>query len=70
MSLISQNPVLMFGITVDKHFLPKPAQDLIKSHEFNKVPLINGINNDECGWLVPAVSKHVHSLGIRDFKHR
>ncbi|XP_031431606.1 fatty acyl-CoA hydrolase precursor, medium chain-like [Clupea harengus] len=51
---ITENPFLMFGITVDKHFLPKPAQDLMKSHEFNKVPLINGINNDECGWLVPA----------------
>ncbi|XP_062383631.1 cocaine esterase-like [Sardina pilchardus] len=48
------NQALMFLVTVDGHFLTKPLEDLFKSHEFRKVPLINGINNDEWGWLMPS----------------
>ena len=70
MSFISQDIGWIYGVTKDGHFMPKNVKDIFKAQEFSKVPLINGINNDECGWLVPAVSKHVHSLGIRDFKHR
>lgn len=44
-----------FGVTVDGQFLPKPAAELLQSHQFNKVPLINGITNDECGYMLPNV---------------
>ena len=50
--------------------MPKNVKDIFESWEFDKVPLINGVTDDDCGWLMPEVSKHVHSLGIRDFKHR
>ena len=52
-----QNKQLIFGVVKDGHFLPKQVADLLESHEFNKVPLINGINNHECGWLLPSVSE-------------
>jgi len=40
---------------VDGQFLPKSAADLLQSHQFNKVPLITGITNDECGYMLPNV---------------
>lgn len=40
---------------MDGQFLPKPAAELLQSHQFNKVPLINGITNDECGYMLPNV---------------
>ncbi|KAL2084153.1 hypothetical protein ACEWY4_019671 [Coilia grayii] len=49
---IAESVTLMFMVTVDGHFLPKPVGDLLKSHEFNKSPLINGVNNDEGGFLL------------------
>ncbi|XP_062395035.1 fatty acyl-CoA hydrolase precursor, medium chain-like isoform X2 [Sardina pilchardus] len=50
---LALNRELMFLVTVDGHFLPKPVEDLFKSHKFSKVPLINGMNSDEFGWLGP-----------------
>lgn len=52
---IAQMKELLFGVTVDGHFLPKSATELFKSHKFNKVPLINGITSDEFGWLLPKL---------------
>ncbi|KAL2093730.1 hypothetical protein ACEWY4_011042 [Coilia grayii] len=49
-----ENPHLVFGVVTDGHLLPKPVLDLLKSQEFNKVPLMNGFNNHECGWLLPT----------------
>ncbi|XP_031421249.1 carboxylesterase 5A-like [Clupea harengus] len=49
-----ENKQLVFGVVKDGHILPKQVADLLESHEFNKVPLINGINNHECGWLLPS----------------
>ncbi|XP_031431607.1 cocaine esterase-like [Clupea harengus] len=46
----------IYGVTKDGHFMPKNVKDIFKAQEFSKVPLINGINNDECGWLLPAAS--------------
>jgi len=40
---------------VDGQFLPKSAADLLQSHQFYKVPLITGITNDECGYMLPNV---------------
>lgn len=53
--LKQEHPVFRFGVTVDGQFLPKPAAELLQSHQFNKVPLINGITNDECGYMLPNV---------------
>ncbi len=48
--------MVRFGVTVDGRFLPKPAEELLQSQQFNKVPLITGITNDECGYLLPSVN--------------
>ncbi|XP_062403198.1 fatty acyl-CoA hydrolase precursor, medium chain-like [Sardina pilchardus] len=44
---------VFFGVVTDGYFLPKPIPDLLNSHEFNKVPLINGVTNHEYGWGLP-----------------
>ncbi|XP_056108139.1 fatty acyl-CoA hydrolase precursor, medium chain [Rhinichthys klamathensis goyatoka] len=54
LTIAKEHPVLLFGVTVDGHFLPNPAADLLQSHQFNKVPLITGITNDECGYMLPS----------------
>ncbi|XP_012860629.3 cocaine esterase [Echinops telfairi] len=38
---------------VDGAFLPKHPQELLASRDFQPVPSIIGINNDEYGWLIP-----------------
>ncbi|KAL1247761.1 hypothetical protein QQF64_023137 [Cirrhinus molitorella] len=48
-----EHPMLRFGVTTDGRFLPKPAAELLQSQQFNKVPLITGITNDECGFMLP-----------------
>ncbi len=53
--LKQEHPMVNFGVTVDGRFLPKPAEELLQSQQFNKVPLIMGITNDECGYLLPNV---------------
>lgn len=55
-SLISQHKELIFMVTIDGKFIPKPLDDLFRSHKFSKVPVINGITSDECGLLMPKVS--------------
>lgn len=46
-----------FGVTTDGQFLPKSAEELLQSHNFNKVPLMTGVTNDECGYMLPEVKK-------------
>ncbi|CAM4735064.1 unnamed protein product [Leuciscus chuanchicus] len=53
LTIAKEHPELHFGVTVDGHFLPNPAADLLQSHQFTKVPLITGITNDECGYMLP-----------------
>ncbi|XP_075392990.1 cocaine esterase [Tenrec ecaudatus] len=38
---------------VDGAFLPKHPQELLASSDFQPVPSIIGINNDEFGWVIP-----------------
>lgn len=38
---------------VDGVFLPKHPQELLASADFRPVPSIIGVNNDECGWIIP-----------------
>ncbi|XDV52665.1 hypothetical protein PO909_021367 [Leuciscus waleckii] len=53
LTIAKEHPEFRFGVTVDGHFLPNPAADLLQSHQFTKVPLITGITNDECGYMLP-----------------
>uniref|UniRef100_A0A672GAF3 Carboxylesterase type B domain-containing protein n=1 Tax=Salarias fasciatus TaxID=181472 RepID=A0A672GAF3_SALFA len=40
----------------DGHFLTKPVNELLQSHEILTVPFMIGVNNDEMGWMLPDVS--------------
>ncbi|KAM5134239.1 cocaine esterase-like isoform 1-T1 [Callospermophilus lateralis] len=40
---------------VDGAFLPRHPQELLASADFQPVPSIIGVNNDEYGWLLPMV---------------
>ncbi|XP_029952401.1 LOW QUALITY PROTEIN: fatty acyl-CoA hydrolase precursor, medium chain-like [Salarias fasciatus] len=37
----------------DGHFLTKPVNELLQSHEILTVPFMIGVNNDEMGWMLP-----------------
>lgn len=62
--LILQNTGWIYGPTIDGHFLPKNVKNILDSQQFNKVPLMNGVNSDECGWLMTVVSESIHFLNI------
>ncbi|KAG5274060.1 hypothetical protein AALO_G00158710 [Alosa alosa] len=49
-----EHPMARFQVVYDGFFLQKAVPDLLKSHEFQKVPLMNGVNNHECGWMLPS----------------
>lgn len=40
---------------VDGTFLPRHPQELLASTDFQPVPSIIGVNNDEFGWLIPSM---------------
>ncbi|KAM6223768.1 cocaine esterase-like [Rhynchocyon petersi] len=40
---------------VDGAFLPRHPQEILASDDFQPVPSIIGVNNDEYGWLIPKV---------------
>lgn len=57
--------MLMFMVTVDGHFLTKNVDDLFKSHQIHKIPFMNGVNNDEGGYLIAQVRfVHRHILYV------
>uniref|UniRef100_A0A8C9PYP2 Carboxylic ester hydrolase n=1 Tax=Spermophilus dauricus TaxID=99837 RepID=A0A8C9PYP2_SPEDA len=41
------------GTVVDGAFLPRHPQELLASADFQPVPSIIGVNNDEYGWIIP-----------------
>ncbi|XP_040592504.1 pyrethroid hydrolase Ces2e-like [Mesocricetus auratus] len=45
----------MIPAVVDGAFLPRHPQELLGSADFDPVPSIIGINNDEYGWLLPTI---------------
>lgn len=49
--------MLRFGVTVDGQFLPKSVDELLQSHQFNKVPLITGVTDDDGGYTLPNVKE-------------
>ncbi|XP_016325035.1 fatty acyl-CoA hydrolase precursor, medium chain isoform X2 [Sinocyclocheilus anshuiensis] len=54
LTLLKEHPMVHFGVTMDGWFLPKPVEELLQSQQFNKVPLITGITNDESGYMLPS----------------
>lgn len=49
-------------VNVDGHFLTKPVDELFQKHEVLTVPFMTGVNNDEGGWLLSAVSVNAKLL--------
>uniref|UniRef100_A0A8D2DZV8 Carboxylic ester hydrolase n=1 Tax=Sciurus vulgaris TaxID=55149 RepID=A0A8D2DZV8_SCIVU len=49
---------------VDGVFLPRHPQELLTSADFQPVPSIIGVNNDEYGWVIPSVRHSSESLGV------
>uniref|UniRef100_A0A8C2UVP9 Acylcarnitine hydrolase-like n=1 Tax=Chinchilla lanigera TaxID=34839 RepID=A0A8C2UVP9_CHILA len=41
---------------VDGAFLPRHPQELLASADFQPVPSIIGVNNNEYGWIIPMIS--------------
>ncbi|TRY99241.1 hypothetical protein DNTS_017485, partial [Danionella cerebrum] len=69
LTISTENPLLRFGVTVDGHFIPKPVDELLQSHEFSKVPLMTGITNDECGFLLPnfvSSPEWIHGMDLEE----
>ncbi|KAG9352614.1 hypothetical protein JZ751_021028 [Albula glossodonta] len=44
--------MFQFGVSTDGVFLPKSPEQLMKNHEFAKVPFMTGITDLECCWLM------------------
>ncbi|XP_034880920.1 cocaine esterase [Mirounga leonina] len=53
---ISQPFTITPGV-VDGTFLPRHPQELLASADFQPVPSIIGVNNDEYSWLIPSTMK-------------
>ncbi|KAA0724187.1 Cocaine esterase [Triplophysa tibetana] len=53
LKITHENPMFRLGVTTDGQFLPESAEELLQSHKFNKVPLMTGVTNDECGYMLP-----------------
>ncbi|XP_042133464.1 pyrethroid hydrolase Ces2e-like [Peromyscus maniculatus bairdii] len=47
---------------VDGMFLPRHPQELLASADFHPVPSIIGVNNDECGWILPLIFNSSQTL--------
>lgn len=52
---MSPQPFKIIPGVVDGTFLPRHPQELMASADFQPVPSIIGVNNDEYGWLIPMV---------------
>uniref|UniRef100_A0A3Q3KBZ2 Carboxylic ester hydrolase n=1 Tax=Monopterus albus TaxID=43700 RepID=A0A3Q3KBZ2_MONAL len=51
-----QDDKSMFPLVIDGHFLTKPVDELFHKHELLTLPFMTGVNNDEGGWILTAVS--------------
>ncbi|XP_049719805.1 cocaine esterase isoform X2 [Elephas maximus indicus] len=52
--LAINKPFKLIAGVVDGAFLPRHPQELLASDDFQPVPSIIGVNNDEYGWLIPV----------------
>nr|XP_021576703.2 cocaine esterase-like [Ictidomys tridecemlineatus] len=48
-------PFKIIPAVVDGAFLPRHPQELLASADFQPVPSIIGVNNDEYGWIIPMI---------------
>ncbi|XP_072492058.1 cocaine esterase-like isoform X2 [Notamacropus eugenii] len=48
---------------IDGHFFPKQPEDLLAGGDFNHVPSIIGVNNDEFGWVLPV---EIGIIGLKE----
>ncbi|EAW83057.1 carboxylesterase 2 (intestine, liver), isoform CRA_a [Homo sapiens] len=55
--LAINKPFKMIPGVVDGVFLPRHPQELLASADFQPVPSIVGVNNNEFGWLIPKVMR-------------
>uniref|UniRef100_A0A3Q3KBY0 Carboxylic ester hydrolase n=1 Tax=Monopterus albus TaxID=43700 RepID=A0A3Q3KBY0_MONAL len=53
---IGKDDKSMFPLVIDGHFLTKPVDELFHKHELLTLPFMTGVNNDEGGWILTAVS--------------
>ncbi|XP_076849735.1 fatty acyl-CoA hydrolase precursor, medium chain-like [Brachyhypopomus gauderio] len=49
----TKKKTIFLGATVDGEFLTDMAEELLKSKDFLKVPVLLGITNHEFGWILP-----------------
>ncbi|XP_057610150.1 pyrethroid hydrolase Ces2e-like isoform X1 [Chionomys nivalis] len=49
---------------VDGVFLPRHPKELLASADFQSIPSIIGVNNDEYGWIIPSVRPRRKALGL------
>lgn len=55
LTLWPSQPFMITPGVVDGTFLPRHPRELLASADFQPVPSIIGVNNDEYGWLIPSV---------------
>nr|XP_003936326.2 cocaine esterase [Saimiri boliviensis boliviensis] len=53
--LAINKPFQLIPGVVDGVFLPRHPQELLASADFQPVPSIIGVNNDEFGWIIPSI---------------
>uniref|UniRef100_A0A5F9D9E3 Carboxylic ester hydrolase n=1 Tax=Oryctolagus cuniculus TaxID=9986 RepID=A0A5F9D9E3_RABIT len=63
MLAITKAFMLIRGV-VDGVFLPRHPEELLASADFQPVPSIIGVNNDEYGWVIPKVRPPSPSLRL------
>ena len=51
---------------VDGHFLKKHMDELLQKHELLTVPFMIGVNNDEAGWSLAAVSVNITEICVTE----
>ncbi|KAG8143818.1 putative Carboxylic ester hydrolase protein [Naja naja] len=47
--------VIFFPAVVDGHFFPKSPRELLAEKNFNNLPYLLGVNDDEFGWILPQL---------------
>uniref|UniRef100_A0A8C5MYQ1 Carboxylic ester hydrolase n=1 Tax=Leptobrachium leishanense TaxID=445787 RepID=A0A8C5MYQ1_9ANUR len=53
LSISNSGGQLVVPGSIDGVFLPKPVEEILANNESNDVPFLIGINEQECGWMVP-----------------
>ncbi|XP_058011658.1 inactive serine protease 54 [Ahaetulla prasina] len=47
--------IILFPAVVDGQFFPKSPRELLAEKNFNNLPYIIGVNDDEFGWILPQL---------------